>query len=130
MCLNNCPRQICKATLDLAWRTLPESILNHVIRTFLLARWVSEKEGSEWSQPNNFTLLYVACICHDLGTSDLYNGSQRFEVEGADAAKAHLLSMVYLKIRAIKCGSQSRYTLLQVLLSVSIRYPAWCDMES
>jgi hypothetical protein len=83
---------ICKATLDLAWRALPESIFNHVIRTFLFARWLSEKEGSEWSQPNNLTLLYVACICHDLGTSDLYNGSQRFEVEGADAAKAHLLS--------------------------------------
>jgi hypothetical protein len=83
---------ICKASLDLAQRALPEPILNHVIRTFLLARWLSEKEGSEWSQPNNLTLLYVASICHDLGASDLYNGSQRFEVEGADAAKTHLLS--------------------------------------
>ncbi|KAL2866499.1 uncharacterized protein BJX67DRAFT_129492 [Aspergillus lucknowensis] len=83
---------ICKASLDLASRALPEPILNHVIRTFLLARWLSEKEGSEWSQPNNLPLLYAACICHDLGASDLYNGSQRFEVEGADAAKAHLLS--------------------------------------
>lgn len=83
---------ICKAALGLAWRALPESIFNHVVRTFLLARWLTEKEGSEWCQPNNLTLLYVACICHDLGVSDLYNGSQRFEVEGADAAKAHLLS--------------------------------------
>jgi len=83
---------ICKASLDLACRALPKPILNHVIRTFLLARWLSEKEGSEWSQPDNLPLLYVACICHDLGVSDLYNGSQRFEVEGADAAKAHLLS--------------------------------------
>ena len=83
---------ICKASLDLAWRALPEPILNHVIRTFLLAKWLSEKEGSEWSEPSNLELLYIACICHDLGASDLYNGSQRFEVEGADAAKAHLLS--------------------------------------
>jgi HD superfamily phosphodiesterase len=84
--------EICKAALDLAWRALPEPILNHVIRTFLLARWLSEKEGSEWGERSKLELLYVACICHDLGASDLYNGSQRFEVEGADAAKAHLLS--------------------------------------
>lgn len=83
---------ICKTSLDLVRRALPEPIVNHVIRTFLLARWLSEKEGSEWSEPNNLELLYVACICHDLGASDLYNGSQRFEVEGADATKTHLLS--------------------------------------
>jgi HD domain len=83
---------ICTAALDLAWRALPEPIFNHVIRTFLLARWLAEKEGSERGALDNLELLYVACICHDLGASDLYNGSQRFEVEGADAAKAHLLS--------------------------------------
>lgn len=83
---------ICKVALDLAWRALPESIFNHVLRTFLLARWLAEKEGSEWGEQPNLDLLYVACVCHDLGASDLYNGSQRFEVEGADAAKAHLLS--------------------------------------
>ena len=83
---------ICKAALDLAWRALPEPIFNHVVRTFLLARWLSEKEDSEWAEPGKLELLYVACVCHDLGASDLYNGSQRFEVEGADAAKAHLLS--------------------------------------
>ena len=86
--------EICKAALDLAWRALPEPIFNHVVRTFLLARWLAEKEegSSEWADPGKLELLYVACVCHDLGASDVYNGSQRFEVEGADAAKAHLLS--------------------------------------
>lgn len=83
---------ICKAALDLAWRELPEPIFNHCVRTFLIAQWFSRKEGSEWSDATKLPLLFVACICHDLGASDAYNGSQRFEVEGADAANKHLLS--------------------------------------
>jgi hypothetical protein len=79
--------------LNLAFETLPEAILNHSIRVFLLVRWLAEKEGSEWAaDEEKRTLLFVAAICHDFGASDLYNGSQRFEVEGADAAEAHCLS--------------------------------------
>jgi HD domain len=84
--------EICKATLNLAWRVLSKPIFNHCVRTFLLARWLAEKEGSEWGDASNLPLLFAACVCHDLGASDAYNGSQRFEVEGADAAKTHLLS--------------------------------------
>ncbi|KAH8172938.1 metal dependent phosphohydrolase [Sarocladium implicatum] len=35
-------------------------------------------------------MVFAAAIFHDMGACDLYNGSQRFEVEGADAAEAHL----------------------------------------
>ncbi|KAF2451208.1 hypothetical protein P171DRAFT_317677, partial [Karstenula rhodostoma CBS 690.94] len=34
--------------------------------------------------------LFVACLFHDIGTTETYNGPQRFEVEAADAAVAHL----------------------------------------
>ena len=34
--------------------------------------------------------LFTACLFHDIGTTDTYDGSQRFEVEGADAAVKHL----------------------------------------
>lgn len=80
----------CTSALSRAVQILPPAILNHSIRVFLLAKWLAEKENGEWSKPDNLSVLFVACVCHDFGTSDEYNGSQRFEVEGADAAVEHL----------------------------------------
>lgn len=83
---------ICLTTLELAWRTVSRPIFNHSLRVYLLARWIGLKEGTiEESDDGKLSLLFAACICHDLGTCDTYNGPQRFEVEGADAAKSHLL---------------------------------------
>ena len=76
----------------LARDSLSEPILNHSLRVYLIAKGLAEKEGSIWATPAKLPLLFVAAICHDLGASELYDGEQRFEVEGADAAKAHLLS--------------------------------------
>ncbi|KPM36162.1 hypothetical protein AK830_g10405 [Neonectria ditissima] len=78
--------------LALARDALSEPIFNHSVRVFLLSKWVAEKERSEWKDESRLPLLFVAAVCHDIGASDLYNGKQRFEVEGADAAKAHLLA--------------------------------------
>ncbi|KAF1348529.1 metal dependent phosphohydrolase [Delphinella strobiligena] len=76
--------------LSLANQNLALPIFNHSLRVFLLSKWLAGSEGSEWVQPENLELLLVAAIFHDMGTSDLYNGKQRFEVEGADGACAHL----------------------------------------
>lgn len=81
---------LCETALTLAHRVLPEAIFNHSLRVFLLAKWLALKEESDWSQGDALPLLFAACICHDLGASDMYNGRQRFEVEGADAASQHL----------------------------------------
>ena len=82
--------ELCSTALDLAWRALAEPIFNHSLRVFLIARWLARREASEWARPAGLPLLFVACVCHDLGASDSYNGPQRFEVEGADAARSHL----------------------------------------
>jgi hypothetical protein len=37
-------------------------------------------------------LLFTACLFHDIGTAQKYDGSQRFEVEGADAAVKFLFT--------------------------------------
>jgi hypothetical protein len=42
------------------------------------------------SDPAKRDLLFTACLFHDIGTTDTYDGPQRFEVEGADAAVKHL----------------------------------------
>ena len=79
--------------LQLAYDALPAPILNHSIRVFLLARWLAEKEGdTAWTSADKLPLVFTAAVLHDVGAGDLYNGTQRFEVEGADAAKAHLHS--------------------------------------
>lgn len=84
--------EVSQEALRLVYRSLPTPILNHSLRAYLITKWLAEKEASEWATADKLPLLFVATVCHDLGASDLYNGQQRFEVEGADAAKAHLLS--------------------------------------
>lgn len=81
-----------QTALQLVQTSLPRPILNHSLRVYLIAKWLAEREDLSWSTVAKLPLLFVAAVCHDLGASDLYNGMQRFEVEGADAAKKHLLS--------------------------------------
>lgn len=91
--LDEMPRDAAASTaLKLAQHALSAPIFNHSLRVYFLAKHIAEKEQSEWANPDFLPLIFVASICHDLGASDHYNGKQRFEVEGADAAKAHALS--------------------------------------
>ncbi|KAA8650154.1 hypothetical protein EYZ11_010603 [Aspergillus tanneri] len=69
---------------------LPLPILNHSIRVFLLADFLAQREQSEWATPARRSLLFVACILHDIGCATQLDGPQRFEVEGADAAANYL----------------------------------------
>jgi len=89
------PHVACKTALDIATDTLPKPILNHSLRVYLLAKWLATKENSVWAEKKNLPLLFVACIAHDWGATDMYNGKQRFEIEGADAASSHLGSHGY-----------------------------------
>ena len=74
----------------LAQSSLPLPILNHSLRVYLYSKWIAAREQSSWSQPDRLPLLFVACILHDVGCAARFDGPQRFEVEGADAAAAHL----------------------------------------
>ena len=77
---------------ELAQSLLPPSIYNHSVRVYLYARWLAKLERSPWAQPAQLRLLFAACVLHDIGCTDQYNGLHRFEVEGADAAVEHLRS--------------------------------------
>jgi hypothetical protein len=72
------------AALELATAHELPSVLNHSIRTHAYALLHAEKLDLEVDAE----LLFVACVLHDLGASDAFDGPQRFEVEGADAAAA------------------------------------------
>lgn len=86
-------REICRTTLELALRSVPEPIFNHSLRVYLFSRWLSQKEATAgMDNQDRQALLFAACLGHDLGASDDFNGPQRFEVEGADATKNHLMA--------------------------------------
>jgi hypothetical protein len=68
------------------------SIANHSIRTYLHAVLSGQRRGLSPGTDYADDLLFYACILHDIGTADAYDGPQRFEVEGADAAAEFLTS--------------------------------------
>lgn len=74
--------EMCRHALELAYSALPAPIFNHSFRVYLLSKWLAAQEAVKYED----RLLFMACICHDFGASDMYNGEERFEVEGADAA--------------------------------------------
>lgn len=76
---------LCRAAHAYAQRVSPPFLFNHVMRTFAFATVVGAR-GPRYDPE----VLYVACVLHDLGLCDAVPTSSRFEVDGADAAKAFL----------------------------------------
>jgi hypothetical protein len=67
-------------------------ILAHSLRVFLYAQAIGLREESGWIRADCVPFLFTACLFHDIGTSSAHNDTDlRFEVEGADVAKAMLL---------------------------------------
>ena len=67
-------------------------ILNHSIRVFLYMIALSERDSTYWHDKDHLPLLFTAAMFHDFGTTEICNGPERFEVEGADAAVKFLES--------------------------------------
>lgn len=83
---------ISQAAYGYAQKHLRTDILNHSIRVYLLAHGLGMREQSPLVSQAKVHLLFTASILHDIGTVSAHNGSQRFEVEGADAASDLLIS--------------------------------------
>lgn len=83
---------ICVAAADLARRYEHPAIVNHSLRTFLHAELAAGPLGLRPGADYDPEELFVACVLHDIGTAEAYDGPQRFELEGADAAAAFLAS--------------------------------------
>ena len=81
-----------RASLELARSSESQPILDHSIRSFLLARSLAEHEGSLSDAAYDEDLLFAASVMHDLGLGEQASGGARFEVEGADLAAAVLRS--------------------------------------
>lgn len=68
----------------------PAPVANHSIRSYLFARLLARHEGLVIGRDVGEQALFAACVLHDIGLTDRGNGSQRFEVDGADSAVAIL----------------------------------------
>ena len=77
---------VATGALDLARGHEHPAVLNHSLRTYLQAARLGAEEHVEYDR----RLLFCACVLHDIGTADAYDGAQRFEVDGADAAARYL----------------------------------------
>jgi HD domain-containing protein len=79
---------ICNAAVDLLKSSSPEFLCAHCLRTYIfgslavrgLGRAVVDEEAA-----------FCAAVLHDLGLVPTYRGDNRFEVDGADAARQFCL---------------------------------------
>ncbi len=70
--------------MDLA-RTHSETFLfNHAVRSWLFAVRLGQLQGI----PHDAEVVAVGTLLHDLGLTNSFTGPKRFEIEGADAARA------------------------------------------
>jgi hypothetical protein len=67
-----------------------EPVANHSLRSYLFAVLLAEHQGLRPPADFDPDLLFFACLLHDLGTSPVAGGTQRFEVDGADLAARFL----------------------------------------
>ena len=72
--------------IELSRSSLEPYLFNHVMRSWLFAILLSE--GAEFTPDPE--LLAVSAVLHDLGLTDHYTAENRFEVDGANAARAFL----------------------------------------
>jgi hypothetical protein len=72
--------------MELARNSSDPYLFNHVMRSWLFAALIAE-DAKPAPDPE---LLAVSGILHDLGLTDRYAAQERFEVDGANAARSFL----------------------------------------
>lgn len=70
--------------IELAREHSEPYLFNHVMRSWLFAVAIAQVKEA----PHDPEVLAVATVLHDLGLAKAFNGPLRFEVEGANAARA------------------------------------------
>jgi len=73
-----------------------KEMLHHVHRSWWFADAIGRKRGLSYDRE----LVYLAALMHDLGLTEDYMTDQRFEVDGANAARSILLSDKYADDKA------------------------------
>jgi hypothetical protein len=88
--------EIAKKVTKLVSEVSPDFLVNHSIRTYLFGAALGLRDGLKFDRE----VLYLGSVMHDLGLTTHCNGSQPFELEGAQRARAFLLERQYDAARA------------------------------
>ncbi|KAH6614237.1 Asparaginase/glutaminase [Boeremia exigua] len=138
---------ISRAAFTHAASLLAPSILSHSMRVYLYAKALAEHSASVYAtEAVKRDLLFTACLFHDIGTTDKYDGAQRFEIEGGDAAVGFLAQFDVGEVEkhdvwtAIAChtspqiaeriGELSRLVRLAVITDFGRKSAVWDDLVS
>ena len=85
--------EIARQATELSRTLSPPYLFNHAVRTFLFGSLVGRASGRKFDEE----ILYLACILHDLGLTDRFEGDLPFEIQGAEAAKHFLEQHAYAR---------------------------------
>jgi len=85
--------EVARQATELSRTLSPPYLFNHAVRTFLFGSLVGRASGRKFDEE----VLYLACILHDLGLTQRFEGDLPFEIQGAEAAKHFLEEHTYAK---------------------------------
>lgn len=97
-------------------------LFNHVMRSWLFASMIAQRNQTV----HDGEVLAVATILHDIGLTEHFNGPLRFEVEGANAARAfardqefddHRVQLIWDTVALNSTPSIALYKEVEVALS-------------
>jgi len=85
--------KVAKAATEFSRSVSTPSLFNHTVRTYLFGSLSGRAQGLKFDEE----LLYLACILHDLGLTEKYQGNLPFELQGAQTAKKFLDEQAFAK---------------------------------
>lgn len=80
-----------RTAVSLVERIHSKAMMAHVHRTWWFAEFLGNRRGLKYDRE----IVYLAALYHDLGLTEEYGADNRFEVDGADAARRILLADDY-----------------------------------
>lgn len=75
--------ELCRKATALVRKVSPDFLHNHCLRTYVFGQQL----GKHHQLTLDAELFYLAAVMHDLGLTESFEGAQRYEVDGADAAR-------------------------------------------
>ena len=84
---------IARKAIELSRASCPPYLFNHTIRTFLFGSLTGRALGQRFDEE----VLFLACVLHDLGLTERFQGDLPFELQGAEAARHFLEENTYSK---------------------------------
>jgi HD superfamily phosphodiesterase len=100
---------------DLVRDTETELLFHHSRRVFLFGALAGERKQLKYDPE----LLYIGAMFHDMGLVAPYSSEhERFEVDGANAARDFLGATASARTISSRCGRRLHCTLRQAFLSI------------